>query len=195
MEESLSRPSPVTCNGGRVPRGEVLGLRARRTERRARGRGTAFPGLGQAVPTARLRREEGNEGWAWGCISAKLRAQRPGGTALTLLGVRAGLHVDPRSRSSEGVPHPRSSGGTRSVPPPLPSPLPSPRPARNPTFAPAPGASREAGRRGPRAARPFDVRRHRCDWTVACDVRGLRWARVLRQPQRQPRLGLRLPGI
>lgn len=64
---------------------------------------------------------------------------------------------------------------------------------------PSPSAVRAAagtaGRRGPRGARPFDVRRRRGDWPDAYDVRGLRWAGVLRLPQRPPRLGLWLPGI
>lgn len=69
----------------------------------------------------------------------------------------------------------------------------SPPSPPSPTAARA--ASGRAGRRGPLGARPFDVRRRRGDWLGACDVRGLRWARVLRLPQRPPRLRLRLPGI
>lgn len=69
----------------------------------------------------------------------------------------------------------------------------------HPSSPPSPTAARaasgRAGRRGPLGARPFDVRRRRGDWLSACDVRGLRWARVLRLPQRPPRLRLRLPGI
>lgn len=112
----------------------------------------------------------------------------PGGggwesTAPALQGVWAGSYPKPRSRSNEGVPNPRLSDGLHSLSTLLPFPA-----APNPTFAGAPGACGTAGRRDLREARPFDVHRRRCDWTVSCDVRGLRWARVLRQPQRQPRL-------
>lgn len=101
-----------------------------------------------------------------------------------------GTYVEASSRSNEGAPHPRSSEGMRYIFTLLPFPA-----APNPTFARAPGACGAAWRRGLPAARPFDVLRRSCDWTTACDARRLRWALVLRQPQRQPRLRLRLPGI
>lgn len=101
-----------------------------------------------------------------------------------------GTYVESRSRAHEGPPHLSASEGMHSV-----STLLTFPPVPIPTFAGFRGSSGAAERRGPPAARPFDVLRHRCDWTAAYDVRGLRWARVLRQPQRRPRLRLWLPGI
>lgn len=141
---------------------------------RAEGRGLRARGAEGAAPPA------GAAGGG-GAARRSPRAE-PGEDAggATVTHARARAHAG-------GAPHPRPHG--RDAPR-------STRPARlSPPAAAARAASGTAGRRGSRAARPFDVRRRRGDWPGACDVRGLRWARGLRQPQRPPRLELRLPGI
>lgn len=186
---------PVTWEGPPRPeRGSVgprAGQRAPSYALVGTGQWTAFPWLGQPVPVPGLRGEEPNESWMLGAF-------------LHISGIRAReaavespqpWHSRVRGR---GLTQNPASTPTRVPPPtflqrakvPLHLLYPLPRHPIPPTLAPGEPPERPGG-----VARPFDVRRRPCDWTAACDVRGLRWARVLRQPQRRRRLGLRLPGI
>lgn len=189
MGEPLPPQSPVTCNRGRVPRGEAPRLRAESRARRTWER-NCFPWAGSngAYRSAEERRKEREQ--AVGVRFCKSQGSAPWRHSPDPSGCVGG--------DSRRAPQPLQ----RRCPPPtllrgdaLHLPTPPLAPCAQPHLSSRSESLRGSREAWPRAARPFDVRRRRCDWTVACDVRGLRWARVLRQPQRQPRLGLRLPGI